>query len=240
LYVEQFNRGETNADTTFKIQRQILIDFKLIYGIICRRFQLKLVSILKTRRSNGVMNKILLTIVCFFCLSLISNLVVADKLELADKPDWLEAKEFAKKKEKELLDAESALNKAKTLAEQKEKELLDSVNALEEAKKLAEQKKEELLNAESSLEETNKLAEKKKKELFKAEKKAKKLASKAEKRRLKSENKAKKLAKKKQHGFLEAESALNEAKKLAEQKEEELRRAEILLIREDYDMPPKN
>ena len=37
------------------------------------------------------MNKIILTILCFFCLSLISNLAVADKPEWAEKSDWLEA-----------------------------------------------------------------------------------------------------------------------------------------------------
>ncbi len=69
------------------------------------------------------MYKILLAMVCLFSLSLISNLSVAGKSEIAEKPDWLEAEEFAKKKEKELLNAESALKEAKELADQKEEEL---------------------------------------------------------------------------------------------------------------------
>ena len=76
------------------------------------------------------MNKIILTIVCFLCLSLISNLAVADKPEIAEKPDWLEAEEFAKKKEKELLNAESALNEAKKIAKQKEIELRNAESVL--------------------------------------------------------------------------------------------------------------
>ena len=69
------------------------------------------------------MNKIILTIVCFFCLSLISNLAVADKTEWVEMSDWLEAKKLTEQKEEELRKTESALNNAKKHAEQKENEL---------------------------------------------------------------------------------------------------------------------
>lgn len=59
------------------------------------------------------MNKILLTIVCFFCLSLISNLAVADKPEWVEKKQVeYEARKAKKETEKKLRKVEREIKKA--------------------------------------------------------------------------------------------------------------------------------
>ena len=80
------------------------------------------------------MKKTISAIVCFFCLSLISNLAVADKHEWVGKPDWVEGKQSwyhkilspfqhpdhkARKAKKE---AEKEQQKAEQLAKKAEKE----------------------------------------------------------------------------------------------------------------------
>ena len=66
------------------------------------------------------MNKIILSIVCFFCFSLISNLAVADKPEWVEKKQAEhEARKAKKETKKELRKAEHEIKKTVNTAQRK-------------------------------------------------------------------------------------------------------------------------
>ena len=69
------------------------------------------------------MNKIILTIVCFFCLSLISDLAIADNPEWAGKPNYVTAREVRKAEKKAEKKLRKAERRAKKAEKKKEREL---------------------------------------------------------------------------------------------------------------------